>query len=264
MHKQENESNRKADRLRIGERSERQRCENPRHPQDAAGIAEDGIHQEDGQQAPLSPERVLHRTIAVTNRHLCSRPFLQQMETVLAARPHAVILREKDLLESEYRALARKLIPLCEGAGVPCYLHGHYLEVACQLGCPNIHLGIAQLQALHNTERNEGGNPLAAFERISVSCHSVPEALLACDLGATSIVLGTIFETDCKPGKQGAGLDFLRQVCRAVNAPVFAIGGITPARMPDVLGSGAAGGCMMSWFMRLPSPVQRSCHRPLP
>ena len=83
MHRQENESNRKADRLRIGERRERQRCENPRHPQDAAGIAEGGIHQEGGQQALLSPERVLHRTIAVTNRHLCSRPFLQQMENVL-------------------------------------------------------------------------------------------------------------------------------------------------------------------------------------
>ena len=253
MHRQENESNRKADRLRIGERRERQRCENPRHPQDAAGIAEGGIHQEGGQQALLSPERVLHRTIAVTNRHLCSRPFLQQMETVLAARPHAVILREKDLLESEYRALARKLIPLCEGAGTPCFLHGRHLEVARQLGCPNIHLGIAQLQTLHGAKCNEGGNPLAAFEKISVSCHSVAEARLACDLGATSIVLGTIFETDCKPGKQGAGLDFLRRVCRTVDVPVFAIGGITPAHMPDVLDAGAAGGCMMSWSMRLPS-----------
>ena len=253
MHRQENESSRKSDRLRIGERSERQRCENPRHPQDAAAPQEAAIQQEGGRQALASHGRILHRTIAVTNRHLCSRPFLQQMETVLAARPHAVILREKDLLESEYRALARKLIPLCEGAGVPCYLHGHYLEVACQLGCPNIHLGISQLQALHDAERNEGGNPLAAFERISVSCHSAAEARLACDLGAMSIVLGTIFETDCKPGKQGAGLGFLTEVCQAVPIPVFAIGGITPARMPDVLDAGAAGGCMMSWFMRLPS-----------
>ena len=214
---------------------------------------ESGIQQEGGRQAPASHGRILHRAIAVTNRHLCSRPFLQQMETVLQTRPQAVILREKDLPEGEYRALARKLIPLCEGAGVPYYLHGHYLEVARQIGCPNIHLGIAQLQAFHDAEHNEGGNPLAAFERISVSCHSVPEALLACDLGATSIVLGTIFETDCKPGRQGAGLDFLSRTCRAVRIPVFAIGGITPARMPDVLGSGAAGGCMMSWFMRLPS-----------
>lgn len=214
---------------------------------------ESGIQQEGGRQAPASHGRILHRAIAVTNRHLCSRPFLQQMETVLQTRPQAVILREKDLPEGEYRALARKLIPLCEGAGVPYYLHGHYLEVARQIGCPNIHLGIAQLQAFHDAEHNEGGNPLAAFERISVSCHSAAEARLACDLGAMSIVLGTIFETDCKPGKQGAGLGFLTEVCQAVPIPVFAIGGITPARMPDVLDAGAAGGCMMSWFMRLPS-----------
>lgn len=220
--------------------------------QDAAQ-PESGIQQEGGRQAPASHGRILHRAIAVTNRHLCSRPFLQQMETVLQTRPQAVILREKDLPEGEYRALARKLIPLCEGAGVPYYLHGHYLEVARQIGCPNIHLGIAQLQAFHDAEHNEGGNPLAAFERISVSCHSAAEARLACDLGAMSIVLGTIFETDCKPGKQGAGLGFLTEVCQAVPIPVFAIGGITPARMPDVLDAGAAGGCMMSWFMQLPS-----------
>ena len=52
MHRQENESNRKADRLRIGERSERQRCENPRHPQDAAGIA---FTRKTGSKRPYHP-----------------------------------------------------------------------------------------------------------------------------------------------------------------------------------------------------------------
>lgn len=222
------------------------------HPQDAAGMPHVGSPLESGRDGLPPCERIPQRAIAVTNRRLCTRPFLRQMETVLEARPHAVILREKDLPENEYRMLACQLMALCDAASVPCYLHGQYVEAALQLGCPNIHMGIAQLQSLHAIENDEGGNPLAAFEGISVSCHSVPEARLACDLGATSIVLGTIFETECKPGKRGAGLDFLAEACRAVPIPVFAIGGITPERMPDVLHSGAAGGCMMSWFMRLP------------
>lgn len=223
-------------------------------PQNAASLPETSIRQESRRQAPPPCEQVLHRAIAVMNRHLCARPFLEQMEAVLARRPHAIILREKDLPESEYRTLAKQVLALCDSAGVPCYLHGRYLATALQLGCPNIHMGIAQLESLRAAENDEGGNSLAAFERISVSCHSVPEARLACSLDATSIVLGTIFETDCKPGKQGAGLDFLAEACRAVPIPVFAIGGITPERMPKVLQAGAAGGCMMSWFMRLPLP----------
>ena len=61
--------------------------------------------------------------------------------------------------------------------------------------------------------------------------------------------------TQCKPGKMGAGLSFLKEVCRAAHTvnptvKVFAIGGIKPDNIKKVLESGADGGCMMSWFMQ--------------
>jgi len=37
--------------------------------------------------------------IAVTNRKLCKRPFLKQIEKVCQYYPKAIILREKDLME---------------------------------------------------------------------------------------------------------------------------------------------------------------------
>lgn len=43
--------------------------------------------------------REFDRLIAVTNRHLCQRPFLEQLERVCRYQPKAVILREKDLTE---------------------------------------------------------------------------------------------------------------------------------------------------------------------
>ena len=45
--------------------------------------------------------REFDRLIAVTNRHLCQRPFLEQLERVCRYHPKAVILREKDLTEDE-------------------------------------------------------------------------------------------------------------------------------------------------------------------
>ena len=41
--------------------------------------------------------------IAVTNRKLSSRPFLEQMERVCKLHPRAVILREKDMQNWQYR-----------------------------------------------------------------------------------------------------------------------------------------------------------------
>ena len=46
------------------------------------------------------------RIIAVSNRKLCKRPFLEQIERVCKRHPEAVILREKDLTEEEYVTLA--------------------------------------------------------------------------------------------------------------------------------------------------------------
>ena len=43
----------------------------------------------------------------------------------------------------------------------------------------------------------------------------------------------------------------LENVCKEVDIPVYAIGGITAEKMPQILGTGAAGGCMMSGFMQL-------------
>ena len=48
------------------------------------------------------------KIIAVSNRKLCNRPFLEQIERVCKIHPEAVILREKDLTEEEYGTLAKR------------------------------------------------------------------------------------------------------------------------------------------------------------
>ena len=46
-------------------------------------------------------------------------------------------------------------------------------------------------------------------------------------LGADYLIAGHIFNTPCKQGTPGRGLDYLRRVCESVSIPVFGIGGIT-------------------------------------
>ena len=83
-----------------------------------------------------------------------------------------------------------------------------------------------------------------------VSVHTVEEAVNAEKLGANALIAGHIFMTDCKKGLAPRGLDFLKDICRAVSIPVFAIGGIDDSNSEAVKLAGAQGECRMSWYMR--------------
>ena len=79
------------------------------------------------------------------------------------------------------------------------------------------------------------------------------EALEAEALGASYLIAGHIYATDCKKGLPARGTGFLRAVCEAADIPVYGIGGIhlDEAQIKEVLGCGAAGGCIMSGMMRI-------------
>lgn len=182
--------------------------------------------------------------IAVTNRKLSSRPFLEQMERVCKPHPRAVILREKDLSEEEYAELAVQILTLCKQYQVPCMLHT-YLETARKLQHPYIHLPLFLLR--------ENSENLGDFLAVGCSVHSVEEAKEAQKLGATYLTAGHIYTTDCKKGLPPRGLDFLREICNAVTIPVYAIGGIHAGtrQIQEVMDCGASGACIMSEMMRI-------------
>lgn len=84
-----------------------------------------------------------------------------------------------------------------------------------------------------------------------VSVHSVEDARLAEQCGATYLTAGHVFVTDCKKGLAPRGLDFLHEVCSSVKIPVYAIGGINDKNAASCIREGAAGVCVMSGYMRM-------------
>ena len=185
-------------------------------------------------------------TIVITNRRLVKGDYLKQIERAASLHPYGLILREKDLSDEEYAKLAIEVLKICQANDVVCFLHSR-CHIARKLGCQNIHLSVRSL-----TEQAE---ELRYFKNISVSCHSLEDVLEAIAYGATQIVLGTIFETECKKGLKGRGVAFVREIadyCRIHgDVPVFAIGGITPENIGLVKEAGAKGGCMMSYMMKI-------------
>ena len=133
--------------------------------------------------------------IAVSNRNLCDRPFMAQLERVCQCHPKALILREKDLTEKEYEALAEKVMELCSQYQVPCILHT-YVDVAKKLSHPMIHLPLLVLEKY--------SNKLQDFQVVGCSVHSVEDALKAQKLGELILQQGIFtaltVKRDCHPG----------------------------------------------------------------
>ena len=116
----------------------------------------------------------------ITNRALVNGDFLEQLQKVAQVHPHALILREKDLPDTEYEKLAAKVLEIYRTAGVPVFLHSR-MEIAERLGCENIHLSIPVLQDLPDVQRDV---LTTNFKEISVSCHSMEDVELAVKSGA--------------------------------------------------------------------------------
>ena len=179
--------------------------------------------------------------IVITNRSLCREDFPARIEKIALAHPTAIILREKDLSEKEYKSLAAQVLEICNNHGVRCILHS-FPEAAAELNCSALYMPLHRLSLLSSEER-------ASFKVLGASCHSVEDAKEAERLGCTYITAGHIFDTDCKKGLPGRGLNFLKEVCQSVTIPVYAIGGISADKVALIRESGAKGACVMSGAM---------------
>ncbi len=179
--------------------------------------------------------------IAITDRHLPFGSFLERLNAIAATRPAAIVLREKDLSESAYQALATLLLDACEAHDTPCVLH-NFPAVAKNLKIKRLHLPLPRLRELSEEDKER-------FESIGASCHSEAEVKEAERLGATRVIVGHIFDTPSKAGTPGRGIDFLERMVRATDLPVYAIGGINADNIRQVKDAGAKGACIMSGYM---------------
>ena len=107
------------------------------------------------------------------------------------------------------------------------------VEAALELGADGVHLGRDDLAA----ERALGAGLL-----LGASAATVAEAREGEALGAAYIGAGPVWATPTKPNADPPiGLEGLAEICRAVSAPVIAIGGVDASNAGDCIRAGAAG-----------------------
>ena len=195
----------------------------------------------------------------ISNRKLCENENLEkQIEKIFSAYEKKIILknfdivaltlREKDLNKNEYLKLIEKVYPICQKYKINLILHQNYdLNLDDKYKIDGIHLSYNIFKSLNENIKAE---LIKKYKRIGVSIHSLNEAKEVESLGASYVVAGHIFETDCKKGLEPRGLKFIEDLSSALSIPIFAIGGIDEKNSLSVINSGAFGLCIMSTLMK--------------
>jgi len=178
--------------------------------------------------------------------------LLQTIRIASAAGVDYIRLRENDLCVRELEALAHEALDAIRAEGSSRLLIHHRTDVALAVGADGVHLTDSDIAA-SDARALTAAVPRSGAFLIVVSCHSAQQVRLAEAHGADFAVLSPIFE---KVGTHNEiGLEELRLAAQKdrrpdlrVEAgdtrrsfPVFALGGVTPARAPLCAAAGAAG-----------------------
>lgn len=177
---------------------------------------------------------------AVTDRAWVGKQsLLEQVESALKGGATCVQLREKDLDDGTFLTEAFEMGALCKQYGVPFIVNDN-VEVAAKCKADGIHVGQEDMRA-SDVRKQVGENVI-----IGVSVHNVEEALEAVRNGADYLGVGAMFSTSTKADASVLSWETLRDICRAVDVPVVAIGGISKGNLLKLAGTGVDGVALVS------------------
>ncbi|HZN60912.1 MAG TPA: thiamine phosphate synthase [Planctomycetota bacterium] len=155
---------------------------------------------------------------------LTSRPLARVARDAIRGGAEMVQLRMKGRPRPEIRRTAKEIARVARGEGALFIVNDRF-----ETGADGVHLG-----------REDGS--IAGARRamppeglVGATTHSIAEARRA--RAADYLSCGPVFATPTKPGLSPRGLSYWKDAV-ALGLPVFAIGGITPGRLPGLVRRG--------------------------
>ncbi len=165
------------------------------------------------------------------------------LDAAIDAAVDAIQIRERDVAARALADLVTRVHARARGAGTRVLVSDR-ADVALAAGADGVHLPADGLPAAR-------ARIFAPRWVIGRSAHAGDELSDVAD--ADYVLFGTVFPTASKPTAwRVAGLDAFGAFAAAIETPVLAIGGVTPARAGEVAAAGGAGVAGIGIF--LPPP----------
>ncbi|MCT4595683.1 MAG: thiamine phosphate synthase [Anaeromicrobium sp.] len=180
----------------------------------------------------------------ITNRHMIKRPTLSHViEEAIDGGVNGIILREKDLAYEELIVIAKEIKEKIKDKDV-LFIINRNLKIGKEINLDGYHIGFHDLVGKKPIWNN----------LLGVSVHSLEEAIMAEKKGASYILASHVYETDCKKGLKGRGIDFIKEIKENTNIPLIALGGINHENVKEVMSTGVEGVAVMSYIMAAEDP----------
>lgn len=148
-------------------------------------------------------------------------------------------LREKDVSQEELLEAAGILLAVTRELGVPLIINDS-IEAAAEAGADGVHLGQS------DGSPEEARKILGSSAIIGVTARTPEQAIRAEKMGADYLGSGAVFPTSTKGNAVPMSRQTLSEISAAVSIPVFAVGGITPANVSSLAGTGIQGAAAVS------------------
>jgi thiamine-phosphate pyrophosphorylase len=162
------------------------------------------------------------------------------LRAALDAGARHVQARTKAVSDRERLAFTSTVRRICADAGATLVVNDR-ADVALAAGAAGVHVGDEDLPPAV-VRRLLGPDAI-----VGVTCRDPEAARRAADAGADYLGVGPAYATTTKAGLPAAlGPSGIEAVARAVDLPVIAIAGVTPARVPELLAAGAHGVAVVS------------------
>src|SRR6266540_3784076 len=143
-----------------------------------------------------------------------------------------VQLRDKELPDGELVAAAEPVRHACETHGALFVLNGRP-DLVAAFRADGVHVG------RHDTPVAEAREAVGPERLVGLSVSSRTEIEAA--EGADYLGVGAVFGTPTKPDAEAGGLELVRAAAELVRTPWFAIGGVEPDTVAEVVAAGAPG-----------------------
>ncbi len=166
-------------------------------------------------------------------------PIFDAVERAISGGVNCVQLRDRTAFEDEILECAVRLKNRVNDQAL--VIVNDQPDIAKRAKLDGLHLPEAAFEPEDDSFRNS--------VLIGRSIHSTQGALKAQVEGVDYIIAGNIYDTQSHPGKDGEGLDFLSQICKAVEIPVIAVGGISPDKVVGCIDTGASGVAVKSGIL---------------
>ena len=188
----------------------------------------------------------------IDTAYLAGRDPAELTRQLIAGSVDVIQVRAKHDTHPQRVALALAVVRAAKSSPVPIIVNDDIIA-AFEAGADGVHLGQEDWAAIPRENR---GEKLAGLRIVGISTHSLEQAQTAERDGADYIGVGPVFATGTKPGVKPVGVELVRQVAARVAVPFFAIGGITPANLDEVLAAGATRVAVVSAILCAPDAAK--------